>query len=122
MARKHIRAYEASADVAQLRPETSRPTRRARSEMEFEEATILGMLFGQFDSNLVLIENRLGVYIAARGTKVQIEGTEDAVARARDVLNGLHKRLLAGQDIDAGAVESLIAMSTEPTLEGIITA
>jgi phosphate starvation-inducible PhoH-like protein len=78
-------------------------------------------LFGQFDSNLVLIENRLGVYIAARGTRVQIEGTEEAVARAREVLTGLHKRLLAGQDIDAGAVESLIAMSNEPTLEGIIT-
>jgi len=122
MARKHIRAYEASADVAQLRPEiTSRPNRRARSELEFEEATILGALFGQFDSNLVLIENRLGVYIAARGTRVQIEGTEEAVARAREVLTGLHKRLLAGQEIDGGAVESLIAMSTEPTLEGIIT-
>jgi phosphate starvation-inducible protein PhoH len=44
----------------------------------------------------VLIENRLGVFIAARGNRVQIEGPEDAVARARDVLKGMHQRLLRG--------------------------
>lgn len=95
--------------------------RRARIEVEFDEQTVLGALFGQFDTNLVLIENRLGVYIAARGAKVQIEGPDDAVARARDVLRGMHQRLLSGQEIDAGTVDSLIAMSNEPTLEGIIT-
>jgi phosphate starvation-inducible protein PhoH and related proteins len=78
-------------------------------------------LFGQFDSNIVHIENRLGVYIAARGNRVQIEGPEDAVARAREVLKGMYQRLEQGHEVDAGAVESLIAMSTEPTLEGIIT-
>ena len=67
------------------------------------------------------IENRLGVYISARGSRVQIEGSEDAVARARDVLKGLHQRLMQGQELDPGAVESVIAMSAEPTLEGIIT-
>ncbi len=96
-------------------------SRRARAEMEFEEATILGALFGQFDANLVQIENRLGVYISARGNRVQIEGPEDAVARAREVLKGLHQRLTQGHQLDAGAVESLIAMSAEPTLEGIIS-
>ncbi|MBN8501341.1 MAG: PhoH family protein [Sphingomonadales bacterium] len=94
---------------------------RARAELEFEEATMLGALFGQFDANLVLIENRLGVFISARGNRVQIEGPEDSVARARDVLKALHQRLLKGQDIDAGAVESIIVMSAEPTLEGIVS-
>ncbi|EGD59554.1 PhoH-like protein [Novosphingobium nitrogenifigens DSM 19370] len=95
--------------------------RRARTEIEFEEQTMLGALFGQFDTNLVQIENRLGVYISARGNKVQIEGPEDSVARARDVLKGMQQRLMSGFEIDTGAVESLIAMSSEPTLEGIIT-
>jgi phosphate starvation-inducible PhoH-like protein len=114
MARKSARA----TNVAQFRPE---PPRRARAELEFDEPAVLGALFGQFDANLVQIENRLGVYIAARGNRIQIEGAEDAVARTRDVLKGMHNRLLSGQDLDAGAVESLIAMSNEPTLEGIIT-
>ena len=117
MARKPARAYES----AHSRPEDMRSTsRRARAELEFDEPGVLGALFGQFDANLVQLENRLGVYIAARGNHVQIEGSEDAVARARDVLRGLHQRLLAGLEIDAGAVESLIVMSSEPTLEGIV--
>ena len=94
---------------------------RARAELDFDEPAVLGALFGQFDANLVLLENRLGVYIAARGNRIQIEGSEDAVARARDVLKGMHQRLLQGQELDTGAVDSLIAMSSEPTLEGIIT-
>jgi phosphate starvation-inducible protein PhoH and related proteins len=95
--------------------------RRARTEIEFEDTALLGALFGQFDANLVHIENRLGVYISARGNRVQVEGPEDSVARARDVLRSLHERLENGQDVDAGAVEALISMSAEPTLEGIIT-
>ena len=119
MARKLPRAH----DEAHHRPELHRPDqhRRARVEVEFDEQTVLGALFGQFDTNLVLIENRLGVYISARGNRVLIEGPDDSVARARDVLRGMHQRLLTGQDLDAGAVESLIAMSVEPTLEGIIS-
>ena len=52
---------------------------------------------------------------------MQIEGPEDSVARARDVLKSMHERLETGQDVDSGAVEALITMSAEPTLEGIIS-
>ena len=62
------------------------PGPRARLEIEFEQPHLLGPLFGEFDRNLVAIEDRLGVYIAARGTKVQIEGEPEDAARARDVL------------------------------------
>ncbi|MFM5929472.1 MAG: PhoH family protein [Novosphingobium sp.] len=114
MTRKAARAH----NVAHIRPE---PPKRARAELEFDEPAVLGALFGQFDANLVQLENRLGVFIAARGNRIQIEGKPDDVARARDVLRGLHQRLLQGHDIDAGAVESLIAMSAEPTLDGIVS-
>ena len=93
---------------------------RARLEVMFEKPHLLGALFGQYDQNLVAIENRLGVYIAARGNKLQIEGDAEAAARARDVLTGLYNRIVAGQEIDSGAVEAVIAMSAEPTLDGII--
>ncbi len=93
---------------------------RSRLEVVFDKPQLLGRLFGEFDQNLVAIENRLGVYIAARGNKLQIEGEASATARARDVLTGLYNRIVQGQDIDAGAVDAVIAMSSEPTLDGII--
>ena len=93
---------------------------RSRLEVLFDKPQLLGRLFGEYDQNLVAIENRLGVYIAARGNKLQIEGEAEAAARARDVLTGLYNRIVQGQEIDAGAVEAIIAMSAEPTLTGII--
>ncbi len=93
---------------------------KARLELVFEKPYLLTALFGEYDQNLVAIENRLGVYIAARGNKLQIEGEAQAAGRARDVLQGLYNRLAVGQQIDTGAVEAVIAMSAEPTLDGII--
>lgn len=93
---------------------------RARLEIEFDRAQLLGRLFGEFDQNLVAIENRLGVYIAARGNKVQIEGEAAAAGRARDVLSGLYNRIARGEPIDTGMVEAVIAMSSEPMLDGIV--
>lgn len=95
-------------------------TERARLEVTFDRPHLLTTLFGQYDQNLVAIENRLGVYIAARGNKLQIEGEAEAANRARDVMTGLYNRIVAGQQIDSGAVEAVIAMSAEPTLDGII--
>jgi len=118
MARKPARAHDEAQFTAETRPDRHR---RARIEIEFDEPTVLGALFGQFDQNLVLIENRLGVYISARGNRIQVEGPDDSVARTRDVLKGLHERLLKGQEIDSGAIEALIAMSNEPTLDGILS-
>jgi phosphate starvation-inducible PhoH-like protein len=93
---------------------------RSRLEVMFDKPQLLGRVFGEYDQNLVAIENKLGVYIAARGNKLQIEGEASAAARARDVLTGLYNRIVQGQDIDSGAVEAVIAMSSEPTLDGII--
>ena len=98
-----------------------REAHRASAEVSFDNQSLLVPLFGQFDANLVQVENRLGVFISARGDRVHIEGPEDSVARARDVLKAMYDRLALGQDLDAGAIESLIAMSNEPTLDGIIS-
>jgi phosphate starvation-inducible protein PhoH and related proteins len=102
------------------KPQPAQAGDRSRLEVIFDKPQLLGRLFGEFDQNLVAIENRLGVYIQARGNKLQIEGEAEAAGRARDVLTGLYNRIVKGQDIDAGAVDAVIAMSAEPTLDGII--
>jgi len=104
------------------KPVPAQPGDRSRIEVVFDRPQLLTQLFGHFDQNLVAIENRLGVYIAARGNKLQIEGEAEAAARARDVLTGLYNRIVRGEEIDAGAVEAIISMSNEPTLDGIIRA
>ena len=96
-------------------------TDRARLELEFEQPYLLGPLFGDYDRHLITIEQRLGVHIAARGNRVQIEGEPDSAARARDVLLGLYARLDQGHDVDAGAVEAVLGMAAQPQLEGIVT-
>jgi phosphate starvation-inducible PhoH-like protein len=94
---------------------------RARLELEFEQPYLLGPLFGDYDRHLVMIEDRLGVNVSARGNRVMIEGDPDAAARARDVLVGLYNRLDQGQDVDGAAVEAVIGMANQPALDGIIT-
>jgi phosphate starvation-inducible PhoH-like protein len=96
-------------------------TDRARLELEFEQPYLLGPLFGDYDRHLVMIEDRLGVNIAARGNRVMIEGEPDSAARARDVLLGLYNRLDQGHDVDGAAVESIIGMAAQPALDGIIS-
>ena len=95
---------------------------RARLELEFDQPYLLGPLFGDYDRHLVMIEDRLGVHINARGNRVMIEGEPDSAARAKDVLVGLYNRLDQGQDVDAAAVEAVIGMANQPALDGIIAA
>ena len=95
---------------------------RSRVELLFDRPQSLAELFGQYDRNLVALENRLGVYITARGNQVGVEGTAEQVAVARDVLHDLYQRIQRGESVDIGLVDASIAMSSEPTLEGIIRA
>ncbi|HET9510930.1 MAG TPA: PhoH family protein [Sphingomonas sp.] len=103
------------------KPVPAQSGERSRTEVVFDRPELLPQLFGEFDTNLVALENRLGVYITARGNRVQVEGTAEQVALARDVLNGLHTRILQGQDIDPGMVDAVIALAAQPVLDGIIS-
>lgn len=102
------------------KPVPARPGERSRAELSFDKPQLLPRLFGEFDSNLLALEERLGVYITARGDRVQVEGTAEAVAHAREVLNDLHSRVIRGEELDTGLIDAVIAMSSEPTLDGIV--
>jgi len=102
------------------KPELHAVPDRTILEVEFEQPYLLGPLFGDYDRHLITIENRLGVHIAARGNKVQIDGEADDAARAREVLLGLYNRLDQGEDVDAETVEAVLGMAAQPNLDGII--
>ena len=95
---------------------------RSRVEVTFDKPQLLPQLFGEFDANLLALEERLGVYITARGDRVGIEGSAESVGRAREVLQELQSRVIRGEAVDTGLIDAVIAMSAEPTLAGIIRA
>ncbi len=104
------------------KPVPAQAGERSRVELTFDRPQLLSALFGQYDRNLVTLENRLGVYITARGNRVGLEGTAEQVALARDVLSDLYARIQRGEEVDGGLVDASIAMASEPTLDGIISA
>ncbi|MEA1085778.1 PhoH family protein [Sphingomonas sp. CD22] len=103
------------------KPVPARSGERSRAEVLFDKPQLLATLFGQYDQNLVALENRLGVYITARGNRVGLEGSAEHVALARDVLQDLYHRLQRGEEVDTGLVDASIAMASEPTLDGIVS-
>ncbi|HEY0622257.1 PhoH family protein [Sphingomonas sp.] len=104
------------------KPVPAQQGQRSRVEVTFDRPQLLPQLFGEYDSNILALEERLGVYIHARGQRVVIEGSAEAVAHAREVLVELHSRVIRGEDIDTGLIDAVIAMSSEPTFTGIIRA
>ena len=102
------------------KPVPARSGDRSRTEIHFDKPQLLAQLFGHYDQNLVAIENRLGVFITARGDRVGLEGSAESVAMARDVLGELYRRIQRGEDLDTGLIDAVIAMAAEPTLDGIV--
>ena len=63
-------------------PVPLREIRRAKAEMSFEDQSLLGALFGQFDANLVQVENRLGVVPEEKRSDAELyEDVSSAVLR-----------------------------------------
>lgn len=104
------------------KPEKAQSGDRARLEILFDRPQLLGTLFGEYDKNLVALEKRLGVHIAARGNRVRIEGEAEAAARSRDVLSSLYNRLVHGQSVEEGDIEGAVALADSPSLDGVIKA
>ena len=104
------------------KPVPAQSGERSRVEVTFDKPQLLPQLFGEYDANILALEERLGVYIHARGQRVVIEGSAEAVAHAREVLTELQARVIRGEAIDTGLIEAVIAMSDEPTFAGIMRA
>jgi len=92
--------------------------------LAFDDNRLVGDLFGQFDQNLALIEQHIGVDIVARGNQVTIKGAHEDCTQARHVLEALYHRLQQGHEIHPGDVDGAIRMAAAaetqlplPTLE-----
>ena len=77
----------------------------------FEDNRLANTLFGEFDQNLAMIEQRLGVEATSQGNQVLIRGVPEACAQARLALDLLYGRLEQGRDIEPGDVDGAIRMA-----------
>ncbi len=79
--------------------------------LAFEDNRLVSDLFGQFDQNLALIEQRLGVEAIAHGNRVTIRGDKSATERAKLALEALYTRLQGGHDVTPGDVDGAIRLA-----------
>ena len=78
--------------------------------LEFPDNRLLALLCGEFDRNLVQIEQALGLQIARRGNQLALFGDDDARARAADTLRALYARLEQGRPVDSGEIDGEIRL------------
>lgn len=107
----------------------SRNTRTAATDanhfiLTFENNRHASELFGQFDQNLKLLEQRLAIQASARGNSVSITGDVMATNQARRALDFLYAKIQSGGSVEASDVEGAIRMAVAaddqlslPTLE-----
>ena len=73
----------------------------------------LAPIFGSFDENVRMIEKALNVTVSARENSLRVNGEEEQVERATQVLNILIQTALRGERIDTQKVLYAITMAQE---------
>ncbi len=92
--------------------------------LTFDNNKHASAIYGQFDQNLALIEQKLGVDLRSKGNQLSVRGSSVAAEQARRALDYLYERAQKGAEIAPSDVEGAIRMAvaaddqlTLPTLE-----
>jgi len=100
------------------------PQRTTDLELAFEDNRLVSQLYGDYDQNLALIEQRLSVSATPRGNHVLLRGPASRLDQARRVLESLYAALEEGRSAEIGDVDAVIRMIetedsqlTLPTME-----
>ena len=88
-------------ELADITPETV---------INFPDNHLLIDLCGEFDKNLVHIENELGLQIVRRGNDLSLVGDADICARAEETLRTLYQRLEQKKLVEQGDIDAAIRM------------
>jgi phosphate starvation-inducible PhoH-like protein len=79
-------------------------------KIEFDDNSLLPVLFGEYNVNLLRIEQKLDVIVNSRGNAVVILGVDDQPRVAHDVLIRLYDQAKKGCGIDPAEVDGVIRM------------
>ncbi len=84
-----------------------------QTQLEFPDNRLLIDLFGEFNRNLVHVEEALSVQVMHQGNRLTVVGECADVGRAVEVLEALHRRLEAGREITPGDIDAEIRMGED---------
>jgi len=77
-------------------------------QLQFDDNTLLPLLFGEHDQYLARIEQQLEITLVSRGNRIAISGPPGAAAAAREALEFLYDKLKRGMIVDQGEVDGAI--------------
>jgi phosphate starvation-inducible protein PhoH and related proteins len=80
----------------------------------FDDIRLVRDLLGDYDANLAVLEDRLGISATVNGNAVALRGPEEACAAAKSVLEQLYSRLAQGEMIGVGEVVGAIRHASVP--------
>lgn len=76
--------------------------------LEFENNKLIPLLFGEHNTHLARLEQKLGISISDRGNTLSLSGEKDAVHKAESVLNSMMKRLHSKQDVGTAEIDAAL--------------
>ena len=86
--------------------------------LQFDDNSLLPLLFGEHDQHLARIEQRLGVSLSTRGNRLAIDGPSSSVDAARAALNTLYDRLKQGMAVDTAEVDAAMRFAADAIENG----
>ena len=92
----------------------SRPE-NASVHIQFDDNSLLPLLFGAHDKHLARIEQQLEVSLASRGNHVTIAGPADAAETARTALRNLYRQIKNGESVNESVVDAAVRMAHDDT-------
>lgn len=85
-----------------------------RIGLQFDDNSLVPLLFGEHDSHLELIERELGVEVSPRGNVVMVSGTKEKLRAAQAVFDVLWERITKGMPVGAEEVNAAIEVAKSP--------
>ncbi|HET7852517.1 MAG TPA: phosphate starvation-inducible protein PhoH, partial [Methyloceanibacter sp.] len=80
----------------------------------FDDIRLVRDLLGDYDANLAVLEDRLGIQAVVNGNVVSLRGPEQSRETAKSVLEQLYGRLAQGEMIGVGEVVGAIRHARVP--------
>jgi phosphate starvation-inducible PhoH-like protein len=92
------------------------------TQLQFDDNTLLPLLFGQHDENLLRLEQQLGVSLSSFGNQVRVSGPRDSREVAEQALAALYARLKKGLNVGEAEVDAAVRLASEGRDSGSVEA